>query len=259
MTRPLLLYPGCTVLGRFPEYEAASKRILTRIGIELRTLDQFCCCGASLAPGIWENWVHLPAYTLAQAEKNGLDLLTLCGGCTNTFRRAIAYLKSDPRLLEKTNQALVKLDLSYSGVVQVRHLIDVLEEHLPTLSQRVKQRLDRKVALSPPCQVFLPTRLQRNDKNSSESMRRIAETIGLRLVDYPHENDCCGSTLLTVDTPMALHVGASKLRSAIEHGADVVCLACGNCLFLLDRHQKKAGIEGRIPVISLSELVERAM
>lgn len=259
MARSLILYPGCMVLSRFPEYEAASRDILTAIGIEIQAMEEFCCCGASLAPGIWENWIHLPAYTLAQAEKDGLDVLTLCGGCTNTFRRAEIYLKNDPRLLEKVNQTLGKLDLSYSGVVRVRHLIDVLEENLTEVSQRVTQRLDQKVALSPPCQVFRPSRLHGDRGTSHGSMRRIAEKIGIQVVDYPLEDGCCGSTLLTVDGSMAIRAGASKLRSAIDHGADVVCVACGNCLFLLDRYQKNMGIKKRVPIVTLSKLVALAI
>lgn len=259
MNRAFLLYPGCTVLARYPDYEAESRRVLATIGIETRDLEAFCCCGASLAPGIWEEWACLPAYTLAQAERDGLDVLTLCGGCTNTFRRAETYLKNDSELLGKTNHALGKLGLSYSGGVRVRHLIEVLEENLSALSQKVKRRLKHRVALSPPCQVFRPSRLYGARKTRPGSMRRIAEKIGIQLIDYPLEDDCCGSTLLTVDQSMAIRAGTSKLMSAIDHGADVVCVACGNCLFLLHRYQKKMGLKRGVPIVTLSELLSRAM
>lgn len=259
MNRSFLLYPGCTVLGCFPEYEATSIRILKTIGIEIQTVEEFCCCGASLAPGMWENWVHLPAYTLAQAERDGLDLLTLCGGCTNTFRRAMVRLKNDSVLLEKVNRTLGKLGLTYAGAVRVRHLIDVLETNLDVVSRRVMQRPEQRVALSPPCQVFRPSRLHGECEIRPGSMRRVAEGIGVQVVGYPLEEDCCGSTLLAVDGSMAVHAGASKLRSAMDCGADAVCVACGNCFFLFSRYQKRMGIERRIPIVTLPELVERAM
>ena len=259
MTRPFLLYPGCTVLGRYPEYEAASKRILTAIGIDFRDLEEFCCCGASLASGMWENWIHLPAYTLAYAERNDLDLLTLCGGCTNTFRRAAAYLKDRPTLLKTVNQTLAKLGLSYSGQTRIRHLIDVLLENLSALSGKTTRRLEQKVAISPPCQVFRPSRLNEECEAGLGSMRGITEEIGFQVVDYPLEDTCCGSTLLTVDESMAVRIGGSKLKSAIGHGADLVCVACGNCLFLFDRYQRKMGMEKKAPVVTLPQLIESAM
>ena len=259
MTRSFLLYPGCTVLGRFPEYEAASERILKTIGVEIRTVQEFCCCGASYGPGVWEDWIHLPAYTLAQAEQDGFDLLTLCGGCTNTFRRAAVYLKSDPALLGKVNHTLAKFGLSYSGVVRIRHLIDVLEANLDVLSKVVVRSLGQKVALSPPCQVFKPSRLGEGRGLDPGGMRRVVEGIGIQIVAYPREEDCCGATLLTADESMALRTGESKLRSATDFGADVVCVACGNCLFLFDRYQTKMGTDKRLPIVTLAELVERAM
>lgn len=69
MNRRLMLYPGCVVLGRFPRYEAVSVKILTAIGLEIHPVQEFCCCGASLSPAALVNWIHLPAYTLAQAER----------------------------------------------------------------------------------------------------------------------------------------------------------------------------------------------
>jgi len=259
MTRPLLLYPGCMVLGRFPWYESASRTILGAIDVEVRELEEFCCCGGSLVSGISENWIRLPAYTLAQAERDSLDVLTLCGGCTNIFRRAQIYLKNDSQLLERVNQTLGKLGLYYSGVVRIRHLIDILEENLTVLSRLATRQPEWRVALSPPCQVFRPSGLHGDRENGHTSMRRISEEIGIELVDYPQENDCCGSTLLTVDKSMAIRAGTLKLRSAIDHGADVVCVACGNCLFLLHRYQKNMGLERHIPIVPLPQLVGWAM
>jgi len=259
MIRPFLLYPGCTVLGRFPEYEAASKRILTTLGIEIRALEEFCCCGATLAPGMRENWIHLPAYTLAQAERNDLDLLTLCGGCTNTFRRAAVYLNTKPVLLKRVNQTLAKLGLFYSGQARIRHLIDVLHENLPALSGKTTRRLEQKMAISAPCQVFRPSRLSEECEVGPGSMRRIAEEIGFQLVDYPLEDECCGSTLLTVHESTAVRIGGSKLKSATDHGADFVCVACGNCLFLFDPYQSRMGMKKKAPIVTLPQLIENVM
>lgn len=90
-------------------------------------------------------------------------------------------------------------------------------------------------------------------------MRGIVEKLAIPIVDYPLENECCGATLLTVEPSMAIRAGASKLRSAMTHGANTLCVACGNCLLLFDRYQKRMNLEKEISVITLAELVGWSM
>jgi heterodisulfide reductase subunit B len=234
-------------------------RILTALGIEIYPVQEFCCCGASLGPGMVENWIHLPAYTLAQAERDGLDIMTLCGGCTNTFRRAQESLDRNPVLVDQVNQSLAGLGLFYSGVARVMHLIDILDEYLPGDDHRMMDDAGLAVALSPPCQVSRPHRLYKNRKSTWKGMRGIIERMAIPVVDYPLENECCGATLLTVEPSMAIRAGASKLRSAMTHGANTLCVACGNCLLLFDRYQKRMNLGQQIYVVTLAELVGRAM
>ncbi len=234
-------------------------KILTALGLEIYPVQEFCCCGASLGPGMAENWIHLPAYTLAQAERNGLDVMTLCGGCTNTFRRTQESLDRNPLLLDQVNQTLGRLGLFYSGVARVRHLIDVLDEYLPRDDHRIMGDAFPAVALSPPCQVSRPRRLYEDREHTWQGMRQIVERMAIPIVDYPLENECCGATLLTVDRSMAIRAGSSKLRSAMAHGADTLCVACGNCLLLFDRYQKRMNLGKQISVVTLAELVGRVM
>ena len=119
----MILYPGCLVLSRFHEYELASRQILSKLGIETLDMEEFCCCGSSLVSGVRDDWINLPTYSLARAERLGMDIITLCGSCTNTFLRANFYLEKDPNLLERTNSRLERLDLGYAGRTQVRHIV----------------------------------------------------------------------------------------------------------------------------------------
>jgi heterodisulfide reductase subunit B len=91
------------------------------------------------------------------------------------------------------------------------------------------------------------------------AMREVVSALGAEIVDYPQEQDCCGSTILLTDKPTALEVGRRKLESAIEAGAEMVCVCCGNCLLLLDRHQGQMGLKKRIPVVSLPQIIGLAL
>ena len=256
----MILYPGCLVLSRFHEYEVASRRILKRLGIAVVDMEDFCCCGSSLVPGVRDDWINLPAYSLARAESLGMDIITLCGSCTNTFLRANLLLERERDLLERVNTRLGKLGLSYTGGTTVRHIMEVLIDGVDEIRGSVVNPLNVKVALSHPCQIMRPSEIVGNQNPLSfQAMREIVAALGAEVVDYPGEEDCCGSTILLSDKAMALEVGKRKLESATEAGAELLCVCCGNCLLLLDRYQGQMGLEKRIPVVSLPQIICSAL
>jgi succinate dehydrogenase / fumarate reductase cytochrome b subunit len=88
-------YPGCYAKGTAPELDASTRAVCARLGIELKELAGAPCCGAGdvqhvdgpLAAG-------LNALVLAQAERLGLDVLTVCNVCTLSLRQADAALRA---------------------------------------------------------------------------------------------------------------------------------------------------------------------
>lgn len=252
------------VLARFQDYELASRLVLEQLGYELVNLDKFCCCGASLLPGVTDNWINLSAYTLALAEKSGSELITLCGNCTNNFKRANLYLEKDPKLREKTDASLKELGLAYRGRVKVRHIMEVLYERRADLKNLAKRKVQHKVALTHPCQVLRPEEIREAEEGivGPETLKSILQSLDIEVVEYPKEFDCCGATALLFDEELALSQGKSKLESAKKHGAEALCAACGNCLYLLGRFQNKmfeADKDSRIPVLSVSQIAALAL
>jgi len=259
----MVLYPGCLVLSRFHEYETASRRILKKLGIEVLDMEEFCCCGSSLVPGVRDDWINLPAYSLARAESLGVDILTLCGSCTNTFLRTNLLLEREPQFLERANSCLEKLGLRYNGRTEVRHILEILADGVDEIRESVVNPLNLKVALSHPCQIMRPSEIvgKQNPLNF-KAMREIVTALGAEVVDYPEEQDCCGSAVLLCNKAMALEVGRRKLESAMKAGAEMVSVCCGNCLLLLDRHQSQMELkneEKRIPVVSLPQIIGLAL
>lgn len=255
----MILYPGCLVLSRFHEYELASRRILRKLGVEALDMEEFCCCGSSLVPGVRDDWINLPAYSLAQGERLGVGIVTLCGNCTNTFLRANLHLGRDPRLLKRVNSRLKRLGLSYTGRTKVSHIVEILVDRLEEIRESVVRPLNFKIALSHPCQIMRPSEIfSKQDTLSFQAMRGIVSTLGAEVVDYPEERGCCGSTILLSNKAMALEVGKRKLESAIEGGAEMISVCCGNCLLLLDRYQSQMELKNggkRMPLISLPQLI----
>jgi heterodisulfide reductase subunit B len=257
--RTMGLFPGCLVLQRMPQYEKATKRVLREVGVHLENIPHAACCGAPLE-SFNDKWLHFAAYNLSLAERMGRDMVTLCGNCTNVLLRASAAL-DDTSLRLEINETLDKIGLHYDGRVEVRHLVQLLVEHLDELREKVSRELPIKVAVTHPCQALRPSELARfDDPLKPQAMRRIVEAIGADVVDYDAEHDCCGSTLYLADETLGLEAGRRKLDSAGV--ADVLVDACGNCQLLLDRFQGllgKSSGPAKLTVLTLPQLLGLAM
>lgn len=243
-----------------PRYELATRRLLAELGIELEGMPQAACCGSPIVESFSDEWVHLAAYNLALAERMGLDILTVCGSCTSSLKRARLALQ-EPALREKVNGRLAALSLRVEGRAHVKHLLQVLVEHREALRERIAAPLRLKVALTYPCQVFRPGEIAGfDDPLQPRAMHELAELTGAEIVETGVEHECCGSTLYMSDEALALAAGHRKLEAS--RGADVLVDACGNCHLLLERMQRaiwgKQANE-RLPVLFLPQLLGLAL
>src|SRR5947208_7881978 len=117
------LYPGCAAKGATPELYQSTMAILGRLGIEVTELVASSCCGAGvIGEADPEGALALCARTFAQAERLGLNVMTICGTCQGVMAGANRKLKGDSALLERGNTLLHPEGLTYRGTVQVKHL-----------------------------------------------------------------------------------------------------------------------------------------
>jgi heterodisulfide reductase subunit B len=255
----MALFPGCLVLQRMPQYEKATKEVLGVIGIQVENMPQAACCGAPLE-SFSDRWLRFAAYDLSLAERMGLDVVTLCGNCTNTLLRANVALE-DPSLRREVNAMLSKMGLLYEGKTTVKHLVQLLVERLDELRVRMTRSLPLRVAVTHPCQVFRPHEVTSfDDPLEPQAMRQIVALTGAEVVDYVAEHDCCGSTLYLADEELGLEAGRRKLAAAAS--ADVLVDACGNCQLLLERFRGFLGNSqerSKLVTLTLPQLLGLAM
>lgn len=233
----LAFYPGCLVLQRMPEYEAAARAVLKVLDVELEIVQQAACCGAPIAESFTADWLYLAAYNLALIEDMGHDtVVTLCGSCTNALTRAARGLR-DPGTHAEANRRLGPLGLSVTGQVKVRHLVGVLAEQEEDLRAHVVCPLSVHVALTNPCQVFRPGDVMAfDDPLAPQALRRLVELTGAQVVEYGGEDECCGATLYLANRQLSLAAGRRKLEATRE--ADLLVHGCGNCQLLLRNFQR---------------------
>jgi len=229
-------YPGCLVLQRMPEYEAAARAVLRELGIDLEIVQPAACCGAPVAESFTADWVYLAAYNLALVERMGhKTVVTLCGSCTNALTRGARALQ-DPEVRAEANRRLASAGLSVSGGVEVKHLVRLLAERKEELRARIVRPLSLRLALTNPCQVFRPGDVMDcDDPLEPQSLRRLVEMTGAEVVEYGGEDECCGATLYLADRRLSLAAGRRKLEATRE--ADALLHSCGNCQLLLRHFQ----------------------
>lgn len=248
------------VLARFQGYELASRLVLERLGYQIVDPETFLCCGSSLLPGKTDKWINFSAYNLALAEKAGTPIVTLCGNCTQNFKRADLLLRNDPALRRRTESALNRLGVTYGGETKVFHILDLLSGRLDAIRSATSRKIRTRTALTHPCQVFRPKEISGTTDNphKPESMRMILDALDVERVDYPLEYECCGATALLFDEGLGMGQGRAKLESARSHGADLICGGCGNCLFLMGlvkQRMHRSERDSALPVLAITQLM----
>ncbi len=256
-----LFYPGCSMHGSALEYQTSMLAVLEAMGAEIKELDDWTCCGASVASVMSDLLsLALPARNLALAEAadGGRPLLVGCSSCYTNLRRT-ALAAANPSTLARINQALEVENLTYHGAVQTRHLLDVLANDFRADAIRacVKRPLTGlKVAPYYGCQTVRPYS-PFDDSQHPTSMVDILEALGATVYHYSHEATCCGTALLTTKPHVGFEIVGQILDSA--SAADCLAAVCPMCHLNLDSYQdhvsRALGKPIRIPVLFLPQLI----
>jgi len=103
---------GCMIPVKYPQMELSVRKTMPAIGVELIDLDQFTCCPDPIYFKARDkmNWLTIAARNLAVAEERGLDIVTMCSGCTSTLQEARFMLAEDPELKKQINQRLKRIN-----------------------------------------------------------------------------------------------------------------------------------------------------
>lgn len=261
-------FPGCVGQDSCKELDVSTKLISDVLGIELVELEDATCCGAGFVQDVnYDLALALNARTLAIAEKQHLDILTVCSTCQFNLDRSNQELKSDAKKLKDVNKMLAEVGLRYNGTVAIKHLLWVLVEEvgLAELQQRVKVDLSElNVASFYGCQLIRPGTLHgHDDADRPAYFERLIEALGGKPVDYEERKKCCGFPITFVNEDASMRMNAKNMLVAKGKGADVMTTSCPLCHINLDMYQGKAekvaGARIDLPILHLPQLVGLAM
>jgi heterodisulfide reductase subunit B len=262
----ILLYKGCTTPVRLPAYEAATIAVLEKLGVKVHELNDANCCGAQYIESMNRMaYAAMSGRVLALAEKEGMDILALCGACSGSLKTNKHLLDTDIQARDEVNELLAEEGLKYTGKVRVRHLLQVLNEDIgiEVIEKAVRKSYDGvKLAAHYGCHVTRPYEIvQVDDPENPTILDRLVEAVGGTSVDYPGKTRCCGGPMLAMDEDVAASIGLEKIEKISEAGADAVVTACVFCDIQLTQVQfgNEESSGKKIPVIPIPQFLGPAL
>ncbi len=242
MSPRLLYYPGCSVKRNSPWYERSALAVLSAIGYDVKELDKWYCCGATISLAVDDVIRHLGAIrSLLQAEREGntygtRELLTVCPMCYNVLARVNNLLRNDPEKLETAARYLRDEDLEkYMLSVRVIHVVEVLHRERDKLRGLVKRRLSGvRVAPYYGCTIVRPRDVAIDNPENPRVIEDILRSVGLEVVDYPFKTTCCGAFHSVYRREVAVARSGLIISDAAARGADIMVTVCPLCQYNLE-------------------------
>ena len=251
-------YPGCSLHGTAKEYDQSVRAVSRALGIELKEVDDWSCCGATSAHSTnFKLSVALPARNLIAAEKDALDVMVPCAACFNRFKTAEHQLKADKAL---RNEIEGIVGGKYHGGIAIRNPIDIIykEIGLDALSGKVKKSLKGLKPVSYyGCLLLRPPEVCEFDNYENPViLDKILNTLGADARLWSYKTDCCGGSLTISKTDIVMKMVNKLMTMAREAGANCVVTACPVCMANLDM---RASENLRLPVFYFTELIALAL
>ncbi|MCW4029659.1 MAG: CoB--CoM heterodisulfide reductase iron-sulfur subunit B family protein [Candidatus Bathyarchaeota archaeon] len=262
-----LIFLGCAIPYRVSSYEISARKVLTGLGVELVEMPEFNCCGLPLDAVSHETMLILAAKNLAIAEKQGLNILTLCPGCAGTLKKVNKILKEDKTQRDEVNSHLKEANLEFKGTIETKHLLQFLKEDVGL--EKIKAAVTNpliglNVAEHNGCHILRPKEyIDFDDPEDPQTLKNLIEATGATCLDYIDETECCGAPSVGVNDKIALSLARDKLDHIKQVNAQALITICPFCHIMYDtnelRIEKMFNEAYGIPILHYPQLLGLAM
>jgi Fe-S oxidoreductase len=215
-------------------------QLMTSAGVSFGTLAaaESCCGDPAHKLGSARQFSELRDKNSNLFLNNGIRrILTTSPHCLNAFKKHYPAL---------------------GGSIVSEHYTELLDRLIVEGRLQPVRVIDRTVTFHDPCYLG-----RHND--IYEAPRRILKSIpGLRLVEMPNNRTkslCCGGGGggAWQDHPLEEQLSVLRIREAMHTGADVIATACPFCIRMLNEAVNAIGVENRIVVQDLTQLLWQAV
>ena len=214
----------------FPQVGEATVHVLERLGVEVEfPAEQTCCGQMHFNTGYREQALPMVRRFVQQFEAYD-RVVTPSASCAAMIRFHHPVLAAD--------SGDVELQARVAALVpRVRELTELLVDDLGVTD--VGARFEGVVALHPTC----------------HSLRLLDDVDGLRLVELPGDDECCGfgGTFAIKNADVSVAMGQDKLDAVAASGAEVLTATDTSCLLHLGGMLARASSPTR--VMHLAEIL----
>jgi len=260
------LFLGCNIPVRVKQYDLSARAVLDMLNVDVVDVRDFNCCGYPVRNIDFKSFVLFSARNLALAEKQGLNMMTLCKCCYGSLKKADHLMKEEPVIRDEINAILAKEGLKYRGNIEVKHFLSVLYNDIgpETVKKRISRSFkDLRIATHYGCHALRPSDITEFDNPVAPVLfDKLVEATGAKSIDWALKLDCCGAPLLGVNDELSMKLTEKKLADGKESGADFLCVACPYCQMQFDGVQQMiTSMHGRhhLPSILYPQLLGLAM
>ncbi|MEM2497868.1 MAG: heterodisulfide reductase-related iron-sulfur binding cluster [Candidatus Nezhaarchaeales archaeon] len=236
-----VLWLGCLASydGRIRLVVQSLAALLEKAGVKVATLrSNETCCGDP-ARRLGEEG-RFQEFVLTNTELftkyNVKNLLVLCPHCYNTFKNEYP---------------------SFGVRLQVIHHSELLDNLIKTGRLKLNQRTGI-ITIHDPCYL--------SRYNAATRPYRSVLSLGLKMrIIEPertkHETFCCGAggANYWYDVPERERISVLRLRELVKTGANLIATQCPFCLLMLSDALKIEGLEGKVEVKDIAEIVFEAL
>ncbi|MCD6470706.1 CoB--CoM heterodisulfide reductase iron-sulfur subunit B family protein [Candidatus Bathyarchaeota archaeon] len=265
--KSFLIFLGCVIPYRLLSYEISARKVLTALGVNLVEMPEYNCCGLPIDPINHETAMVLAARNLCIAEKEGLNMMTLCNGCFGALYKANKMLKESREERERINKHLKELGMEFKGTIEVKHITHVLAEDVgfDKIKSAVKKPLKNiYVAQHTGCHIVRPRKLIGKDNpDDPRLLKDLIRLTGAKCLDYEDEAECCGNPIIGVNELIPFQMAKEKFDHIMAVGAQALITVCPFCHMMYDLNQPRIermfNTKIGIPVLHYTQLLGLAM
>lgn len=258
-------YPGCSLHASAKEYDESTRGLFKALGIGLKEVPDWLCCGATPAHNVDELLsLSLCAKNLALADGVEGDLAVACAACFSRLKVTQHHLADNETRRKQVEYAI---DGTVNLHKPIKHLLEILAKDfgLERLAGAVQKPLSGlKVACYYGCLLTRPPDVPQLDCVEAPTiMERVIGAVGAETVGWSHRMECCGANFTLSRPGVVLKLSGSVLDSAKAAGADCLMVACPLCHGNLDIRQKEieeaTGKRFGMPVFYMTQLLALAV
>ncbi|MGQ9556755.1 MAG: CoB--CoM heterodisulfide reductase iron-sulfur subunit B family protein [Desulfurispora sp.] len=254
----LAYYPGCSLEASAKEYNLSALAVSMALGLRLKELDDWACCGATSAHSTNHMLsLALPARNLAIAQEGGLDITIPCAACYSRHKKADYVLRHDQ---QKRSELEDIVNFKYQGNIKVLSLLETYYDKVglkAIAGKVVKPLTGLKLACYYGCLLVRPPEITGFDNPENPvSLDQIMSAIGAQPVKWSYKTDCCGANLSATSSSTVTPLVTRIINMAVEAGAQAIVTACPLCQLNLEVRRDNCA---DIPVFYFTELLGLAM